>query len=49
MDHDHATDQLRDLLCTDCNIGLGCFGDDPARLRAAALYVESHRQLRLVV
>jgi hypothetical protein len=43
VDHDHLTDKLRDLLCHGCNTAIGGLGDDPARLRAAADYVERHR------
>lgn len=43
VDHCHTTGKVRNLLCTPCNTALGKFRDDPALLRAAALYLESHR------
>lgn len=43
VDHDHASGNVRALLCNLCNTGLGSFLDDPGLMRAAALYVEAHK------
>jgi hypothetical protein len=39
IDHCHATGKLRGVLCSECNVGLGKFKDDPALLRRAAEYL----------
>lgn len=44
IDHDHATGKVRGLLCSPCNLGIGCLGDDEANLRRAADYLQEHRQ-----
>jgi hypothetical protein len=40
VDHCHMTNDFRGLICWSCNVGLGHFSDDPARLAAAIRYLE---------
>lgn len=40
IDHDHKSGKVRGLLCHPCNTAIGMMADSPARLRAAAEYVE---------
>lgn len=39
-DHDHKSGLPRGILCRKCNLAIGNMADDPARLRAAAEYLE---------
>lgn len=42
VDHDHETEQVRDLLCGQCNQALGLMQENTGFLRAAAEYLENH-------
>lgn len=42
IDHDHATNQTRGLLCQACNRALGMLKDSPALCHAAADYLDLH-------
>jgi hypothetical protein len=44
VDHDHKTGEIRGLLCSFCNTGIGQFQDSPSLLRKAATYLESFKQ-----
>jgi hypothetical protein len=39
VDHDHTDGGVRGFLCRDCNMGLGCFRDNPDLLVAAWGYL----------
>lgn len=39
LDHCHTTGKWRGLICQQCNVGLGMFGDEVARLAQAIRYL----------
>lgn len=43
VDHDHTTGKVRDLLCTQCNAGLGLLQDNSIIVRLALEYLERHQ------
>lgn len=43
VDHDHATGQVRGILCFTCNTALGKFKDSVELLRSAISYLEKPR------
>jgi hypothetical protein len=43
IDHDHATNQFRGLLCGSCNRALGLFHDDVEVIANAVIYLNGSR------
>lgn len=43
VDHDHLTDEIRDLLCSSCNGALGLVKDSIAWLEAMIEYLKKHQ------
>lgn len=40
VDHCHATNQVRGLLCNECNVAIGKLQDDVTRIRRVIAYLE---------
>jgi hypothetical protein len=45
IDHDHATNKVRGLLCAKCNSGIGLLGDSASNILRAAKYLNAHRSM----
>ncbi|EDW9721273.1 hypothetical protein GTR47_004461 [Salmonella enterica] len=43
VDHDHETGDIRQLLCSNCNTGIGLLKDNPQLLIEAANYLIKHK------
>lgn len=41
VDHNHVTNEVRGLLCGECNKGIGSLKENPTILRNAAEYIEN--------
>lgn len=44
IDHDHDTDRVRGLLCSNCNRAIGLLGDLSVNAYAAGDYLKSHNK-----
>lgn len=44
VDHNHETQKVRELLCANCNSGIGHFKEQIKYLKAAIAYLEKHNE-----
>lgn len=49
LDHCHESGQLRDALCSRCNLGLGLFRDNPFFVKRAAEYLFYYHKINGVI
>lgn len=42
VDHDHTTNKIRELLCSQCNSAIGLMKEDILILKSAITYLEKH-------
>ena len=42
LDHNHTTGEIRAILCTNCNRGLGHFKESIENLKSAIIYLDTH-------
>jgi hypothetical protein len=43
VDHNHATGQVRGLLCSWCNLAIGYLRDDALRAHSVMVYLETYK------
>lgn len=44
IDHCHITGKIRGILCSNCNVGIGCFNDNVELLYKAANYLNDSKK-----
>jgi Recombination endonuclease VII len=49
IDHDHVTGEVRGLLCSNCNLGIGNLRDDPEIIGSAIRYLTNAQARRMAL